>query len=120
MAHRIEESEVDRTEQPTWREWSGFAAAIGSAMAVAVCCVGPAVLLALGVTGVHFIEVIEPYRPFIILLEIAGYLYYKQTRRGRGCRADGACDEGGGRLFQQVVFWVALTVAVGGIVALAI
>jgi len=120
MEYRIEESESERSEDESWRVWSGSAAAIGSAMAVAVCCIGPAVLLALGVTGVHFIEVFEPYRPFIILLEIAGYLYYKQTRRGGTCRADGACDEGAGRLFQQGVFWVALTVAVGGIVALAI
>lgn len=120
MAYRLEESEVEHSERSSWWEWSGMAAAIGSATAVAVCCVGPAVLLALGVTGVHFIEAIEPYRPFIILLEIAGYLYYKHTRRGRACRADGGCDEGGGRLFQQIVFWVALTVAVGGIVALAI
>ena len=120
MTYQAEQSKTELQESKTWRDWSGIAAAISSAMAAAVCCVGPAVLLALGVTGVHFVEVIEPYRPFIILLEIAGYLYYKRTRRVRACRIDGACSEGRGQVFQQVVFWMALVVAVGGIVAMAI
>lgn len=101
-----------------WRRTSGIAAAIGSALLASVCCIGPMVLLALGVGGVHFIEVLEPYRPFLILLEVAGYLFYKRTV-ATSCEADSVCATGTGRIVEQVVFWSALLLAVGGIVWMA-
>lgn len=48
--------------------WAGVLAAIGAS----VCCVGPLVLLALGISGawVSNLTAMEPYRPFFIGLTL--------------------------------------------------
>ena len=110
---------IARLFEPRTSRWVGAVAAIGSAVALSICCVGPLVLLALGVTGVHFIEAIEPYRPFLIAAELAAYLFYKRATAREECEEGRVCATGPWRVAEQVVFWGALLVAVGGIVAMS-
>ena len=89
-------------------------AAVAGAIGVSLCCLGPFLLLALGISGVHLIDAIEPYRPFIIAGELGAYLAYRHFRPAPSCDANSPSSG-----FKQLVFWIALTAIVGGIVVVA-
>lgn len=84
------------------------AAAIGG-IAASVCCVGPLLLLSLGISGAWITQLtaFEPFRPYLIavtlaLLAYAGYLTYRRAPR---CAAGASCDVAGGRR-QRLMFWI--------------
>lgn len=85
-----------------------FAAAVGG-VAASVCCVGPLLLLSLGVSGAWITQLtaLEPFRPYLIavtlaLLAYAGYLTYRRTP---ACAAGASCDVAGNRR-QRLMFWI--------------
>lgn len=91
--------------------WSLTGAAV-AALAASVCCIGPLVLLALGVGGAwaSSMRVVEPYRPLFIVLTVGflGIAFYRAYRRPAAavCGADGACAAPPSSRFHRVALWV--------------
>src|SRR5438552_15180390 len=87
--------------------WAGILAAIGAS----VCCVGPLVLLSLGVSGAWIgnLTAVEPFRPIFIAVTLLFFVlaYRKLYWRAGGCATDAPwpgprvrCPQGG--LFRGV------------------
>ena len=94
--------------------WAGTAAAvIGS-----LCCVGPLVLLALGVSGAWIgqLTALEPYRPLFIgvMLVFLGLAFRQLYLLPQPCEPGGACADPRLRRRQRQIFWV----VVAGLAAL--
>ena len=84
----------------------GILAAIGAS----ACCVGPLVLVLLGIGGtwVARLTALEPYRPyfsFLTLLFISG-AYYKLYVQARACMPDDACADDRVLTNQRRLFWI--------------
>jgi mercuric ion transport protein len=94
----------------------GILAAIGAS----VCCVGPLVLLALGVSGawISSLTALEPYRPIFIgltLLFLAG-AFHRLYLAGRVYPPGSACADPRTLKRQRLAFWI-VTILVLGLVA---
>ena len=85
---------------------AGALAAIGAS----VCCVGPLVLLALGVSGtwVGNLTAMEAYRPFFIGLTLLflGLAFRKLYLAPQVCTADTNCTNPHTITHQRIVFWI--------------
>jgi len=90
----------------------GVLAAIGASL----CCVGPLVLVSLGIGGawVSSLTTFEPVRPIFLLATLAlfGAAYWKLYRAPEACEPDGACADSRVRTRQRVIFWAMLLVVV--------
>ncbi len=103
---------------------SPLVAAVAAAVAASVCCLGPVVLLALGISGawIGSLSALEPVRPLFVLLT-GGFLGYAYARifgdgaAAEACDANGVCARPGYRTFQRVAFW-AVTAVVAGLLML--
>lgn len=84
---------------------------------VVLCCVGPFVLLLLGVSGswIGNLTLFESYRPLFILaiLGLFGFAGWKVYRPVKDCEPSTACAVPQVRKRRQVIFWItALTALV--------
>ncbi|GLR26735.1 MULTISPECIES: mercuric transporter MerT family protein [Limnobacter] len=78
---------------------------IGSALAAfaaSICCLGPLLLLAVGVGGSSSLSIfaaLEPYRPafIVITLGLLAFAYYRMFKLRSDCEA---CSKG-----QKMAFW---------------
>lgn len=65
----------------TNQEKRSIAAVIAAALAASVCCVGPLLLVMLGIGGARVgnLTALEPFRPYLIglTLLLLGYAFYK-------------------------------------------
>lgn len=91
-------------------------AAVFTAIAASACCIGPPLLVALGLGGVGFARVFEPYRPYLLgatalLLGLAFWYAYRPLP-AEACGPDGACTPQSRRRTRTMV-WVAAVVALG-------
>jgi mercuric ion transport protein len=88
---------------------AGVLAAIGAS----VCCVGPLVLLALGISGAWIgdLTAMEPFRPFFIILTLVflGLAFRKLYVVPRVCAPDLACADPRVLRRQRIVFWIVTT-----------
>jgi mercuric ion transport protein len=70
-------------------------AGILAALGASACCVGPLVLLALGVSGawISSLTALEPYRPIFIGLTLLflGLAFYRLYLAAPVCRAESGC-----------------------------
>ena len=89
----------------------GITAAIGASL----CCVGPFLLLSLGISRAWIgnLTVLEPYRPVFIMLVMllfswAGWQVYQPVEV---CEPGTACAVPQTRKRRQMVFWIAVMVA---------
>jgi mercuric ion transport protein len=94
----------------------GILAAIGAS----ACCVGPLVLLGLGVSGawISSLTALESYRPIFIgltLLFLAG-AFYRLYLTHRVCTPGSACADPRTLKRRRLAFWIA-TVLVLGLIA---
>ncbi len=84
------------------------------------CCLGPLVLLMLGISGswISNLTALEPYRPLFIgvTLLFLGLAYRKLYRLPQRCAANSACAQPARLRLQRSVFW-AVTVVVALMVA---
>lgn len=84
---------------------AGVAAGIGAS----VCCVGPLVLLALGISGAWIgnLTALEPYRPIFIGLTLLflGLAFRKLYLVPRVCTPENACAEPRVIRHQRLTFW---------------
>lgn len=90
----------------------GTLAAIGASL----CCVGPLVLVSLGIGGawVSSLTTLEPARPIFMLATVAlfGAAYWKLHRAPEACKPDEACADPRARSRQRTIFWAMLIVVV--------
>jgi mercuric ion transport protein len=106
----------------TTRSGNGFlVAGILAAIGAAVCCVGPLVLLALGVSGawISSLTALEPYRPIFIGLTLLFLVsaFHRLYLVRRVCTPGSACADPGTLKRQRLAFWI-VTVLVLGLIAL--
>src|SRR6202023_541601 len=95
---------------------AGMLTAIGAS----ACCLGPLVLLALGVSGawISSLTALEPYRPIFIgltLLFLAGAFHRLYLAR-RLCTSGSACTNPNTLKRQRLAFWI-VTILVLSLVA---
>ncbi len=103
------------------RAWS-ISGAVLAAVTASVCCIGPLLLLGLGVSGawIGTLAVLEPIRPLfsVLALGFLGFAFYRAYRRpaAEECAAGSDCARAGSRRFTRVTLW-GVTVAVLGLLA---
>ncbi|MFQ5736458.1 MAG: mercuric transporter MerT family protein [Thermodesulfobacteriota bacterium] len=84
-----------------------------TAVLASACCIGPALFLAFGVTGLGFLSVFEGLRPYLLALTFVfvGVAYHYAYGRGARCRPGSSCDARAGRMgdrASKALFWVLL------------
>ncbi|HQU16280.1 MAG: mercury transporter MerT [Chromatiales bacterium 21-64-14] len=93
-----------------------IAAVVGS-----LCCVGPLVLLGLGVSGawIGHLTVLEPYRPIFIgiTLLFLGLAFRKLYRAPQVCTPGTPCADPRTRRNQRIVFWVVSVTLLGMLIS---
>jgi len=91
-----------------------------SAIGASICCVGPLVLLALGVSGawIGSLTALEPYRPILIGLTLLflGFAFRRLYLARPVCAPDSACANPQVLKRQRLAFWI-VTVLVLGLIA---
>ena len=96
---------------------AGIFAAIGAS----ACCVGPLVLLALGISGawISSLTALEPYRPIFIGLTLLflGFAFYRLYLAPRVCSLGSACAGPRTFKYRRLAFWIVTVVALGLIAA---
>ena len=89
----------------------GVIAAVGAGL----CCVGPFILLTLGISGAWIanLTLLEPYRPiFIIAVRgLFGWAGWKVYRPIEVCEPGTACAVPQVRKRRQMIFWLAAVLA---------
>ncbi len=96
----------------------GLAGAVVSAVAASVCCVGPLLLMGLGVSGawISRLTLFEAYRPLFIAVTVLflGMGFYRVYRRPKeaDCAAGSFCANPLSRRINRITLWtVTLLVA---------
>ncbi len=92
---------------------AGVLAAIGAS----VCCVGPLVLLALGIGGgwIGSLTAMEPFRPVFIILTLVflGLAFRKLYLAPQVCSPGTPCANPETRRRQRAIFWIVTALLVG-------
>jgi hypothetical protein len=95
-----------------------FASVTGvfTALIAASCCIGPALFLAFGITGLGFLSRLEVFRPYLLIATfvLAGISYYYAYGKGSRCKDGEVCNPRAMRI-NRVLFWVLVGFAVFGI-----
>jgi mercuric ion transport protein len=91
----------------------GVLAGIGAS----ACCVGPLLLLSLGIGGawIGHLTALEPYRPVFILLTVLflGLAFRKLYLAPQSCAVKDNCVADRTRHVQQILFWILVPVSLG-------
>ena len=92
-----------------------IAAGVLSAIGASACCVGPLVLVALGLGGawVSGLRALEPFFPVFVAAALGafGYAFWRLYIAPRRCAPDVACASPKVMRRQRIAFWVALVCA---------
>jgi mercuric ion transport protein len=92
-------------------------AGILSAIGASICCVGPLVLLALGVSGawIGSLTALEPYRPIFIGLTLLflGFAFRRLYLARPACPPDSACANPRVVKRQRLAFWIVTALVLG-------
>lgn len=90
---------------------AGVAAAIGAS----ACCVGPLLLVVLGVGGAwgSRLVALEPLQPYFVAAAVAffGFAFYRLYRSQEACAPDEVCAIPAVRRRQRVIFWAVSALA---------
>lgn len=104
----------DRSVKPTRGARAGLIGAVVAAFAASACCILPAVLALVGLSGVGLAAALEPYRPMflgatVLLLGAGFYLTYRRQRRpDPACDAEcGVCEKPGVARSGKWMLWIA-------------
>lgn len=89
--------------------------ALGSAFLASVCCIGPFILVALGLSGVGLAAGIAQYRPLFLVLTFAllGMAFYLIYRKREVRCADESCEIRSGSRGTKVLLWGITVAALG-------
>jgi mercuric ion transport protein len=97
---------------------TGFlVAGILSAIGASICCLGPLVLLALGVSGawIGSLTALEPYRPIFIGLALVflGLAFYRLYLVRPVCSPNSSCANPRVLKRQRLGFWIVVVLVLG-------
>ena len=96
-------------------------AAMTTAVSVCLCCLGPTLLLVLGLSGTWVYGALEPWRPYLTVAEALGFLVYFGIRERRGaCEEGSLCATAQGQAIQASTFWVVTAITLTFLVLLAL
>jgi mercuric ion transport protein len=99
------EHEIPPTENPSWLGIGAVLAAIGAS----VCCVGPLLLISLGIGGAWMsaFTSMETVRPYFIILTLIfiGLGYRKLYLIPDSCKEGEACASSEVKHKQRMIFW---------------
>jgi len=91
----------------------GVLAGIGAS----ACCVGPLLLLSLGIGGawIGHLSALEPYRPIFIALTVLllGFAFWKLYLAPQSCAVEDNCGADRTRHMQRILFWTLVPVTLG-------
>lgn len=90
---------------------AGVVAAVGSAL----CCAGPVVAVALGVSGAGLSSTFEPLRPYLLgstALFLGGGFWLLHLEEERACDPGSKCADPTVRRRMKVMLWTATAIAV--------
>lgn len=91
------------------------AGGIVAAVASALCCAGPVVAVAIGVSGAGLATTFEPLRPYFLgatALFLTGGFYLLHREEQRACEPGKACAEPRVRRRMKILLWTATAIAV--------
>ena len=98
-----------------WAASSSLLAGAAAAVGASACCVGPLLLVLLGIGGAwgSRLVALEAYQPYFLTTAVAffGYAFYRLYRKPEACAAGEACAVPAVRRRQRVIFWVVMLVA---------
>ena len=105
---------------PTFKFKSSLVAGVLTAIGASVCCVGPLVLLTLGIGGAWIanLTALEPLRPWFIAatLLFVGLSFRRLYVQPQVCQPGAACAEPIVLKRQRLIFWV-VTLALLGLLS---
>jgi mercuric ion transport protein len=109
---------MSNLKQTNAQNGNGFLiAGILSAIGASICCVGPLVLLALGISGawIGSLTALEPYRPIFIGLTLLflGFAFYRLFLVRPACSLESACANPRTLKRERVAFWIVTVLALG-------
>lgn len=102
---------MDNVSKATAASVTGVAAAVGSAL----CCAGPLVAVALGVSGAGIAAAFEPWRPYFVAGTVLALGYGFRTLRrdeAAACAPGSLCASPVARRRMKVLLWTATALAV--------
>lgn len=87
-----------------------------TALLASACCIGPALFLAFGITGLGVLSRFEWFRPYSLALTFVFVVIAYRNAYGKGsnCVGDGACNPSARRI-NRVLFWILIGFAVFGV-----
>lgn len=89
----------------------GVLAAVGASL----CCVGPFILLTLGISGAWIgnLTLLEPYRPvfIVIVMLLFGWAGWQIHRPVAACEPGTACAVPQTQKHRRVIFWITAIIA---------
>lgn len=101
---------TDSTDTNNRSYISSTVAAGLAAIGASVCCIGPLVLLALGIGGtwISYLTAFEPYQPvFVVITLVFLFLAFRKLYiLPRQCADDDSCALPGVLRNQRIIFWV--------------
>lgn len=88
--------------------WGALIGALGASFLASICCIGPLLLVTLGVGGAGYITFFAPYRPYIIVLVVLSlsYLFYKLYITPPHCGFEASCISPKKLSIQRWIFWI--------------
>jgi len=115
MNKALQERSAQQEDRLAAGERSGFAAIAAGGLAAilaSACCLGPLVLVLLGISGAWIGDLtrLEPYRPiFLLLSAVALFFAGRQLFRQAGeCQSETACAPPKARLVYKILFIAAV------------
>lgn len=105
--------ERDRQVKPRTRDSAALAVGGLAAVAASACCLGPLILISIGVSGawISNLTALDPYRPwFIAIALVALFLAWKPIfRPPQACSPGDVCAIPQVRTTYKILFWMVLT-----------
>ena len=100
---------TEHQTSPKGTSWLGIGAVL-AAIGASVCCVGPFLLLSLGIGGawISTLTSMEPIRPFFIILTLVFIAmgFCKLYLTPRRCESGEACAVPEVQHRQRIIFWI--------------
>ena len=89
-------------------------AGLTAAFASALCCAGPLLAVAAGISGAGLASTFEPLRPYFLgaTLGFLGLAHYLDYREQRACTPGTPCAEPSTRRRRKYLLWMATAVAI--------
>ncbi len=105
---------VNSNDKSKW----GILGVIIAAIGASICCIGPLILLALGIGGawVSNLAAFEAFRPYFIGITVLflGYAFYRVYRPSKAeCEPGSACAHPATSKTTKVMLWIVTVIALG-------